>query len=382
MKERIFESKDSAFDNAEKDLTERQKNLSLHELTAQSRMGLLNSIIENSPIFLWAVDREGKLLLCEGKGLETFGSKSRDLVGKSLLEIHKNAPAFKENFKRSLKGEYFCSTKKNRMGCKDISFENWQGPLHGSDGEIVGVAGVAVDITRRQKTEDDLRAERQHMERLIDSHEHERRLTAYEIHDGLVQDATGAQMHLETLLQTECELSEHTRSVIGMCQNLVRKTIIEARHLISGLRPPILDELGLVPAIRHLVNSHNEGGQNIVLDSEPTAVGNAPLAEVAIYRIAQEAIANAVRHSRSDRVHVSLKQKNDQLELEVLDFGMGFEPSNIEETRFGIQGMRERVRLLGGQLEIDSSPGKGTRVFVKMPITTSSEVCGDSNRPE
>ena len=61
---------------------------------------------------------------------------------------------------------------------------------------------------------------------------------------------------------------------------------------------------------------------------------------------------------------------------------MGFDPSNIEETRFGIQGMRERVRLLGGQLEIDSSPGKGTRVFVKMPITTSSEVCGDSNRPE
>ena len=387
MKERIFQPKNSALDAAEKGVTDQQQNTSIHELTARSRMPLLGSIIENTPVVLWAVDRNGKLLLCEGKGLEAFGYKSHDLVGRSLLEAHKSAPFLEEDLQRSLRGEFFYSTKQTKMGGKHIAFENWQGPLHGPDGEISGVAGLAIDITRRQKAEDDWRAEQQYMERLIDSHERDRRLTAYEIHDGLVQDATGAQMHLETLLRTEHDLSEHARSEIGICQELVQKTIIEARHLISGLRPPILDELGLVPAIRHLVNSHNEGGQNIVLDTEPAGGRYVPLFEGAVYRIAQEAIANAVRHSRSDRVHVSLKQKNDQLELEVLDFGVGFEPSNIEETRFGIQGMRERVRLLGGQLEIDSSPGKGTRVFVTMPITTGpittgSEVGGNSNRPE
>ena len=86
MKERIFQPKNSALDAAEKRITDPQQNTSVHELMGGSRMALLNSIIENTPIVLWAVDCRGKLLLCEGKGLEAFGCKSRDLVGKSLLE--------------------------------------------------------------------------------------------------------------------------------------------------------------------------------------------------------------------------------------------------------------------------------------------------------
>lgn len=81
-------------------------------------------------------------------------------------------------------------------------------------------------------------------------------------------------------------------------------------------------------------------------------------------------------HSRSEKISVRFEQNDGRLELEVMDYGIGFDPGNIEETRFGIQGMRERARLLCGRLEIDSSPGRGARVFLKMPITTDSEVCG------
>ena len=222
-----------------------------------------------------------------------------------------------------------------------------------------------------------MRAKSQHMEHLIDSHERDRRLTAYEIHDGLVQDATGAQMQLETLLRTERELSDGARTTLKICKELIGKTIIEARHLISGLRPPILDELGLVPAIRHMVNNFNERGGQVNLDTTLTAHRFDPLLEVAVFRITQEAITNALRHSQSDKVEVRLTETDSRVELEIVDRGIGFDPSNIEETRFGIQGMRERARLLRGQMEIDSSPGNGTRVFVKMPITPISEVGGD-----
>ena len=359
----------------------RGSNQENKKLTVEKREQLLNAIMKNSPVVFWAVDHHGKLLLCEGKGLEALGCDTQNMEGKSLFSCNQNSADFKENFQKSLKGELICSTQQIEKN-EETTFENWQGPLYGPDGEIIGVGGVALDVTKRKKAEDGLLAEKQNMERLLDSHERDRKLTAYEIHDGLVQDATGAQMHLETILKTERELSNRARSAIEYCQKLVEKTILEARHLISGLRPPILDELGLVPAIEHLVKNHKEGGKNIVLDADPAIGRLSTFAEGMAYRIAQEAIANAFRHSRSEKVNVSLKTESGQLELEVLDFGVGFDPSNVEEKHFGIQGMRERARLLGSQLEIYSSPGNGTRVFLKMPLAEISKAKGSSNQPE
>ena len=340
------------------------------ELAEQVKKLLINSIIGNAPVILWAVEFRGIPLFCEGKGLEAIGEEPGEIGVPPVFDAQQSVETIEQRLQRSLNGETICTTEKKHTKDKDVAFVNWQVPLRGLDGEIIGVGGLAIDITERKKIEDKLRAECRTLKQLLESQERDRQLTAFEIHDGLAQNAIGAHMQLETLLQTDCGLNDRARAMIDKCQKLVEKTVIEARHLISGLRPPILDKFGVVAAIRHMVENAAGGGIEVTFEAEVSAHRFTPLLEGAVFRIAQEAINNAIRHSKSDRIQVRLRETNEQIELEVVDCGIGFDPSSIEETRFGIQGMRERARLLCGQLEIDSSPGKGTRVFVKMPIPT------------
>ena len=143
----------------------------------------------------------------------------------------------------------------------------------------------------------------------------------------------------------------------------------EARRLISGVRPPILDEQGVVAAVDHLVNEERrKNGPRIEYLSKVEFNRLAPIMENAVYRIAQEALANACRHSRSKKIKVVLVQHGDQLRIEVQDQGVGFKLEDVEERQFGLSGIRERARLLGGQTTIESEPGKGTRIAVELPI--------------
>ena len=94
--------------------------------------------------------------------------------------------------------------------------------------------------------------------------------------------------------------------------------------------------------------------------------------ENAVFRTAQEALTNATRYSKSPKVDVRLEQQESRILLEVRDWGMGFEPDEVQEDHFGLRGIRERARLLGGSGEIESSPGKGTRIRVELPLIEAS----------
>ena len=94
----------------------------------------------------------------------------------------------------------------------------------------------------------------------------------------------------------------------------------------------------------------------------------APIIENAVYRIAQEALANACRHSKAEKVLLELVQNGGQIRIEVQDRGVGFNPKNVEESRFGLAGIRERARLLGGIAIIESQEGQGTRIVAELPI--------------
>ncbi len=140
---------------------------------------------------------------------------------------------------------------------------------------------------------------------------------------------------------------------------MLRQGHFEARRLISGVRPPILDESGVVAAVVHLVNEQRlQRGPTIELLSEVEFNRLAPILENAVYRIVQEGLANACRHSRSQRVRVELVQHGDYLRIVVRDWGIGFDPAGIEEGRFGLDGIRQRARLLGGQATLQSAPAK------------------------
>jgi protein-histidine pros-kinase len=153
----------------------------------------------------------------------------------------------------------------------------------------------------------------------------------------------------------------------------LRQAHFEARRLISGVRPPILDEYGIDAALAVLANEKSlTAAARITYQSEVAFDRLPPLLENTIYRIAQEALANACKHSGSQEVRMTLIQEGGIVRLEVCDLGIGFDPETVVEHRFGLQGIRVRTRMLGGQLTIDSVQGRGTSVRVVLPFAMSA----------
>jgi signal transduction histidine kinase len=190
---------------------------------------------------------------------------------------------------------------------------------------------------------------------------------ACEIHDGFVQDAFAAKMLLESLLQTGRFSEEETRAQVQCAADLMEKALRETRRLIGGMRLAALEELGVVKAIEALIADMPPGAPTIrfVADVPPERWDAAR--EVAVYRIVQQSLQNIRRHSRAKSAEVRLCCAGECLHLEIEDRGIGFDPAGVQEDRFGLQGIRQRARLLGGRATIESAPGKGTRIVVELP---------------
>jgi len=328
---------------------------------------LLRNVMVNTPVVVWAVNCDGEFILSEGKGLEGLGQKPGEVVGRSLYDVCRAVPEVGENTRRALAGETVAAT----VEAEGAIFDCWYSPLREQTGDVVGVVGMAIDVTERRRTEAECLSQRRLLKQMLQSHEREYRLIAYEVHDGPVQEATAAQMHLEALLQAGKVPAGEIRDEIALVLGLVRNAIGEARQLINGLRPPILDELGLVAAIEHLIEEQPEGGPSVRLTAQLQSDGFEPLLEGMIFRIVQEAITNVRRHSKSERAEIRLAQLNDWIRLEIRDWGVGFDPAAARAKHFGLQGIRERGRLLQGRVSIESWPGKGTRILVELPIVAS-----------
>jgi signal transduction histidine kinase len=162
---------------------------------------------------------------------------------------------------------------------------------------------------------------------------------------------------------------------------LLRASIEESRRLVSGLRPPVLDEFGVLPAIEHLLVEHaREGGPEVELAAPEEFPRLARPLENALFRMVQESLTNARRHSRSDRVRVEISCDHLVLRLLVWDWGIGFDPGKVDHRHFGLKGICERARLLDGQAAIHSVPGQGTRIIVELPLVGRIEKgarCGE-----
>jgi len=216
------------------------------------------------------------------------------------------------------------------------------------------------------------------MGRMVVAQEEERRRVAYDVHDGLTQVAVVAYQRLQMFVEDYPPGSAEGREELEDIVGLVRKAVEEARRVIADLRPTTLDDLGLAAAVRaQLDNLRTEGFET----SYEQALGEERLpttAETILFRVAQEALANARKHARSDRVHVALKRQDGAVRLEVRDWGCGFDPTRVGTgggpgERVGLSSMRERVALLGGGLEIRSTPGEGTSVVAEVPLQKTEE---------
>jgi PAS domain S-box-containing protein len=228
---------------------------------------------------------------------------------------------------------------------------------------------VIRDVTARKQTEMALQREYRTLKHLLQSSDRERQLIAYEIHDGLAQQLAGAIMQFETYFHQKDANPKNAAKAYDAAMTMLRQGHSESRRLISGVRPPILDESGVVAAIAHLVSDRNVlKGPKIKYFSAVTFDRLVPIVENAIYRIVQEALTNACQHSQSETVRVSLVQREGRVKIEIRDWGVGFDVKVVQENRFGLEGIRQRARLLGGKCSIRSKLGKGTRIVVELPV--------------
>ena len=237
------------------------------------------------------------------------------------------------------------------------------------DGTIDHIVTLIEDITERKRAEEALEQERQTLWHMLQASDHERQTISYDIHDGLAQYLAAAAMQLQVFDGFRDSNPEEAKKAYDAATQLVRQSHAEARRLVSEVRPPVIDEIGLETAISHLVyEQRRRGGTEIECRSSVQFGRLPPILENAIYRMVQEALTNACKHSKSKKVTVTMTQQGQDVRLEVRDWGIGFDPESVGKGHFGLEGIRQRVRLLGGRLTIESAPGSGTLVQVVVPV--------------
>jgi len=228
---------------------------------------------------------------------------------------------------------------------------------------------LTLEIADRRQAEEALSKEREVLRQLLDLQERSRQLVAYEIHDGFVQLSTGALMSLQSLPSVQLQNPAEAEKLYHRGVDLLRESIAEARRLMGGLRPAALDESGVVAAVESLVEEANRSGAAAVeLVRDVQFHRLAPPLETAVFRIVQEGLLNALRHSQTSRVQIRMKQEGGLLRLEVQDWGVGFDPEHVPQGHFGVAGIRNRARAFNGHATITSAPGQGTLIAVELPL--------------
>jgi PAS domain S-box-containing protein len=225
------------------------------------------------------------------------------------------------------------------------------------------------DITAQKQAEEALHAEQRLLRELLNLQEHDRQLVAYEIHDGLAQQLTAAWFKFQSIEPLREKDPVGAKAMFDAALEMLRESLAETRRLIGGLRPPILDESGVVAAIDYLVcEQRQRGGPEIEFDHHVEFDRLAAPLEIAVFRIVQECLTNACRYSQSEKVLVELGQAGGRVLIRVQDWGIGFDPAQVQGEHFGLRGIRERARLLGGSATVEAAPAKGTRVIVELPL--------------
>jgi PAS domain S-box-containing protein len=249
--------------------------------------------------------------------------------------------------------------------------------IRGPDGGVVGVRGIARDVTARKRAEDALRASEERLRRLARHQatirEEERKRLGFDLHDDVCQELVGIGIIVESLRRQLATDSPALDAGLARVSTYVSEVGEHLRRLARDLRPMLLRDLGLEESLTSLAEGMTAAGTNVHAVF-PTAIPRlSEETEIGVYRIAQEALANAARHSGAGSIRLTLTADGTTLGLEVVDDGCGFvlDEQRGSET-LGLVGMEERALALGGRLQLHSAPGRGTTVRFECPLELRS----------
>jgi signal transduction histidine kinase len=203
--------------------------------------------------------------------------------------------------------------------------------------------------------------------RVVKVQEAERQRIAHDLHDGVTQSILAAIYELHAVRRRLDGAHDVDRRV-DECQQLLDGALQEMKHIIHALRPRALDELGLVPALENFAASvRDQRGIGVSFDVRGAAYQIPRDAELAIYRIVQEAFQNSWRHANATAMALKVNFETEAVYVEISDDGRGFDPKQVREG-LGLVGIRERADALNAQVKIDSAPDVGTRIAVRLPL--------------
>jgi signal transduction histidine kinase len=227
------------------------------------------------------------------------------------------------------------------------------------------------DIAERKQAEEQIHALTQE---LMKAQESERQRISRELHDRVAQELSALKIGYETLFDNQPAIPPEIRQRVSEMSKTFRECIKEVRDISYDLRPPVLDELGLVQALSQYCNDfsknngtnvdfHSAGMKDLKLDFDT---------EINLYRLIQEGLTNIKKHADADHVTVRLVAAFPNIILRIEDNGRGFDVQErlttiTKEKRMGIRSMKERVKLLKGKMEIQSKPNQGTKISIKFP---------------
>jgi len=240
------------------------------------------------------------------------------------------------------------------------------------NGKLLRIVGIVADISERKQAEEALSSVNC---RLIEAQEQERARIARELHDDLSQRMALLQIHLEQFQQDTTGLSSKARQQLHNIAEIATEVSADTHGLSHRLHPSKLDTLGLVASLTGLCREFSEQHRLQVQFVHHDIPGKIPKdVTLCLFRIVQEALQNVVKHSGASEATVQLAVHDDRIELAICDSGVGFNPESAKgDASLGLISMRERLRLVGGHLAVESEPARGTRIHVRVPFFTTND---------
>jgi len=313
----------------------------------------LQMVVSNAPVVLLLADTDGVIQFADGRALASLGRTGEQLVGQNLLDVCHDSRQMGPSMRAALAGQDSSSLCEVSGRIFNVRFS----PLRDEKGGITGVVGVATDITARHKAEAALDAARL---KLLAVREEEQKRVARGLHDSI-----GQQLVAMKIAFASAGLAEQAHK----CAELIRET----RRLCYNLYPPSLEALGLVSALNQLAR-HCEQAVCLDVKCPPEIESDRfdPEKEIALFRVAQEAVNNAIRHGKAKTIQLSLAYRDGRLEMTIADDGCGFDPAAQAGKGLGLRTMADRVRAVGGTIGIDSCPGR-TTIEVRVPLDPAAD---------
>ncbi|MBB3010049.1 PAS domain-containing sensor histidine kinase [Cupriavidus alkaliphilus] len=377
-----------------RDITERARadealRMSLHRVRESEAR--LAGIIRSSMEAIITVDSDQRVILFNPMAETLFGWPAAEAIGRPLADF------IPERFRQAHEGHVrrfgVTGVSDRAMGRQRALYalrrDGTEFPIEASISQIAdqGTRLYTVmlrDITDRVRAEEAMRRSREALQHLSDgilsTREEEKRRIARELHDDLGQRLSAMKMDL-AMLGADLKEGKSMQSLlagVAAMNAVIDETVASVRRIASDLRPALLDELGMLPAIEWLASDcAKRYGLSVAVDGTDIEVSEQ--VAIAMFRIVQEALSNVVRHANATAVHIRVAHDQGRLELQVRDNGVGWDKMvEDDEPRksLGLLGIRERARLLGGTVEVDSAPGQGFCLAIRIPYAKRDNLRG------